>query len=137
MNIQAQSVRLPEGVMDDLLALYATGEASVATRELIESELRLRPELARKLTAPERLSVPKPSADADQCLRTLKSTRRLSLVRLFLMGFGLTTLLVPLHPFFWGPDKSQRTFVVLAECASAMAWSGFAVVSNKIRKAVR
>jgi|GEM_PF-6483544 len=128
---------LPDGVLDDLLALYATGEASPATRKLVEEELRERPELARKLTTPERLAVPKPAADSDQCLRTLQSTRRLSLVRLFLLGFGLTTLLVPLHPYFWGPDKRQRTFVVVAECASAMAWSGFAVVSRKIRRAVR
>lgn len=66
-------------VIADLLPLYASGEASPATRVLVEAWLRDDPELRREAqalaVAPPTLAAPAPSPELE--LRSLHRTRRL------------------------------------------------------------
>lgn len=68
---------LPREIILDLLPAYASGEASAATRALVEAHLARDPELARLLG--EARSLPKlaPSLPPEMELRSLKRTRGL------------------------------------------------------------
>jgi hypothetical protein len=128
-------MKLPADVLDDLLTLYAAGEASPGTRALIEEEIKQNPTLASRLNAPMP-STPPLAVKPDACLKSLNRIKRFHLIRMFLLGFGLVTLIVPLHPFFWDDsDRAKKTFVAVSEGTSAMAWGMFTYYSEKIRRA--
>lgn len=122
---------LPADVLEDLIALYAAGEASPGTRQLVEAYAGTRPEVAARLHAPLAVSAPRPPAPPDVCLKSLNRAKRWQLLRMFCLGWGLVTLLVPLHPYFW----PQKTFVAVAEGTSSMAWGLFVYYSERLRKA--
>lgn len=121
---------LPNEVWEDLLTLYAAGEASPATREMVEEEMRRNPALAARLKEVGPV-VEEDKPAPDVCLRSLRAIKRYHLLRLGLMGFGIPTLLVPLHPYFW----HNKPFVIAAEFASGAAWLGFAYLSWRIQRA--
>lgn len=128
-------MKLPADVLDDLITLYAAGEASPGTRALIEEELKRNPALAARIQMPMP-STPPVAANPDACLKSLNRVKRMQLLRMFVMGFGLVTLIVPLHPFFWdNSDRAKKTFIAVSEGSSAMAWGLFTYYSEKIRRA--
>ncbi len=128
-------MNLPADVLDDLLTLYAAGEASPGTRALIEEEIKRNPILASRLKAPMP-EAPTPVVKPDACLKSLNRIKRFHLLRMFVLGFGLVTLIVPLHPFFWDDsDRSKKTFIAVSEATSAMFWGLFTYYSDKIRRA--
>ena|SRR5438045_1494527 len=81
---------LPREVLLDLLPAYASGEASAATRALVEAELAKDPELARRLR--EASALPKPGAGlpAELELRALRRTRRALSLQRWLFGLATT-----------------------------------------------
>jgi hypothetical protein len=123
-------MKLPADVLDDLITLYAAGEASPGTRALVEEELKQNPALAERIQMPMP-STPPAVASPDACLKSWNRVKRFQLLRMFVMGFGLVTLIVPLHPFFW----DNKTFVAVSEGISAMAWGLFTYYTAKIRRA--
>lgn len=124
---------LPPDILEDLLTVYAAGEASAGTRRLIDEYRASHPAVDQRLSRPLPLAAPETKADPDGCLRTMSRVRRIQLIRYFLVGFGMTTMLVPFHPTLW----ADKTFVVVSECASAAAWFSFAGLSDEIRKFAR
>lgn len=126
-------MNLPDEVMNDLLTLYMAGEASPATRELVQAYLKERPVVMERFHRRVLVNAERPAVSPDACARTLRATRRWVLLRLFLLGFALTTLLVPLHPYFW-TSRNGKTFVAVAEGTSAAAWCAFAVLGRRIRR---
>src|SRR5258706_14844259 len=92
MNENEQSVGpdLPREVLLDLLPAYASGEASAATRVLVEAHLARDPELARRLN--EARALPKLGAQppAELELRALRRTRSALLLQRWLFGLAIT-----------------------------------------------
>jgi hypothetical protein len=128
-------MKLPADVLEDLLTLYAAGEASPGTRALIEEEIQKNPALALKLTAPMPTAPPQ-VVKPDACLASLNRIKRFQLLRMFVLGFGLVTLIVPLHPFFWDDlDRAKKTFIAVSEGMSAVCWCLFVFYTDKIRRA--
>lgn len=132
-------LRLPDDVIKDLITLHQAGEASPGTVQLIEQYLREHPELSAQMRSP--LAIPAPAAASkDECLRAMRSTQRLIVWRLGVLGFALTTMLVPftfwfdssgIHPVFFDNSK----FMIIAEGVSAMAWGVFVYLSERLRRA--
>lgn len=77
-------------VILDLLPLYQAGEASAASRALVEEHLRRDPELAQRLRllSTEELAGAVP-APPDLELRSLRRTRGLLALQRWLFGFGI------------------------------------------------
>jgi anti-sigma factor RsiW len=87
---------IPREVILDLLPLYLAGEASPATRALVEDELRGDPELARKVAADgahalARIAPPAPPPELE--LRSLRRTRRLLAAQRWLFAVGASVTL--------------------------------------------
>src|SRR5260221_698792 len=80
---------LPHEVLLDLLPAYASGEASAATRALVEAHLAKDPELARRLREARALPRPGAGVPAELELRALRQTR--GALRLQRWLFGLAT----------------------------------------------
>ncbi len=122
-------MKLHDDVMNDLVTLYSAGEASAATRALVEEHLREHPDQAASLK-PTALKVRTTPVPQDACMKALNRARKLTLLRLGVLGFAITTLVVPMHPFFW----ENKTFVIVAEGFSAFAFGIFVYLSERIRK---
>lgn len=82
---------VPREVIEDLLPVYLAGEASAATRMLVEEHLKRDPELADKVKREAALESLDgglaPSPDVE--LRALGRTRRLLAWQRRLYGFGI------------------------------------------------
>lgn len=80
-------LQLPDDVMKDLITLHQAGEASPGTAQLVEQYLREHPEVAAQMQSP--LAIPAPSAASkDDCPRAMRSTQRLIVWRMGVMGFA-------------------------------------------------
>ena len=128
----------------DLLPLYLAGEASPATRQLVEEHLAADPELARLAQAaadPElsRLAtasaLPLPTAGKS----ALDATRRLLRRRSWLMGGAIFTTALPFSiqgnehgiQFFLLRDAPATAAVSFA--IAALLWVAFWRVSRRLR----
>ena len=87
---------LPREVIQDLLPVYVSGEASAKTRELVEEHLRSDPELARRVRDLESgaLADVRPALPMNLELRALERTRRrLGLLRwVFGLAIAFTSM---------------------------------------------
>jgi hypothetical protein len=85
-------MKVTREVILDLLPLYLAGEASPATRALVEEYMRQDPELAERvrLQSADQFALAAPSAlPPDLELRSLRRTRRLLSWQRWLFGFGI------------------------------------------------
>ncbi len=132
-------------VIRDLLPLYVAGEASAATRALVEERLAADPALARLAAEASALDgrigagaeAAAPSAGTER--RAFSETRRLLRLRSWLLGLALTATLMPLSFEF---DAAGLHFLLL-ENAPAVAslslaagiglWIAYARVSRRLR----
>ncbi|MGE0638682.1 MAG: hypothetical protein AB7G12_04730 [Thermoanaerobaculia bacterium] len=136
MNFHADVVR-------DLVPLVLAGEASAASRELVERALASDPELARLVargTADGSLtSAPPPAPAPESAKRAFDATRRLLRLRGWLLGAGIFTSLLPFSVA--GGESGIRffllrdaPFVALAAATLAVAsWTAFAAVTRRLR----
>lgn len=85
-------------VILDLLPLHLAGEASPASRALIEEYLRTDPELAARVRTQgaEGFTTPAPRVPPERELDTLRRTRRLLTALRWLLAWGLALTLLPL-----------------------------------------
>jgi anti-sigma factor RsiW len=83
-------MKITREVIIDLLPLYVSGEASAATRELVDEYLKQDPELAERVRAhgAEELARSAPAPPPELELRSLHRTRRLIAVQVWLCGFA-------------------------------------------------
>ncbi len=130
-------------VIQDLLPLYLAGEASPASRQLVEEYLAAHPELARLAHAaadPELAqfaanALPTPSSGKT----ALDTTRRLLRRRSWLMGCAIFASLLPLS--IHGSSRGIEFFLLrdapvtaaLSLAAAAILWIAFWRVSSRLR----
>lgn len=131
-------------VIRDLLPLYLAGEASPASRRLVEEHLAADPELAelaRAAADPDlaRLetasALPAPSSEKS----ALEATRRLLRRRSWLMGCAIFTTLLPFSVY--GSDRGIEFFLLrdapataaLSLVVAVALWLAFWRVSRRLR----
>ena len=121
-------------VIIDLWAVYASGEASVETRALIEEFLHGDPELAQQLRREPVLPAVTASLAPDHEARALASTRRrlrgLPGLLFFAMMLSMMAFGRIIADTSW--DVSPRNFVVVASMAAA-GWTAYFVSLWRIR----
>ena len=121
---------VPRDVVIDLWPVYQSGEASAATRQLVEAAMAAAPELAALLAEQPPLELPNGNGDDpldERRLAALTRTRRLLLARSWTMAVAIFVTMVPLLLSF---DGDQVTFLVagnptllaLALIAIPLAW---------------
>ena len=91
MDEQKEREMVPRYVILDLLPIYLSGEASPATRRLVEEYLARDPELAKRVREPGSESFAKlaPPPPPELELRSLIRTRRLLGVQKWLFGLAI------------------------------------------------
>jgi anti-sigma factor RsiW len=133
-------------VLRDLLPVYLAGEASPATRALIEEHLARDPELASLVreAAAENLSgladLPvTPTGEPTFEKAALDETRRALRLRSLLLGLAIAATLLP---FSCVVDEDGLRFVLLSTAPEAVSlllsaalclWIGFWCVSRRLR----
>ena len=92
MNDQEGATRadLPREVLLDLLPIYASGEASAATRVLVEAHLAKDADLARRLHEARALPRLAPVLPPELELRALRRTRGALALQRWLFGLAIT-----------------------------------------------
>ena len=80
-------------ILTDLVILYHAGEASQATRELLESEAATNPDVAKALAAPPRPLAPLPAETPNSLLVALREIRALFRRRLYFATGAVVGLL--------------------------------------------
>lgn len=137
-------MKLDPAVIQDLLPLYLAGEASPATRSLVEEHLAADPELARlaHAAADPGLSglaaagaLPAPTAAKS----ALDATRRRLRRRSWLMGCAIFTTLLPFS--MHGNDAGIQFLLLrdapataaLSFAAAAVLWLAFWRISRRLR----
>ena len=80
---------VPREVLLDLLPVYASGEASAATRALVEAHLAKDAELARRLHEAKALPKLAPALPPDLELRALRRTRGALALQRWLFGLAI------------------------------------------------
>ena len=84
-------MKIDRDVILDLLPVYLSGEASAATKELVEEYLKQDPDLARRVRAQGAESFPKPAPLPPELeLRSLIRTRRLLGLQKWLFALAIT-----------------------------------------------
>src|SRR5947209_8026737 len=106
---------LPPEVLEDLLALHASGAASPATRALVEAYLARDPALAARMR--DALRLPAAALPPEVELRALHRTRRtLALQRwLFALAITFTAIALALEVDFGGGRTLPRVRLLLFE----------------------
>jgi anti-sigma factor RsiW len=85
----ATRVDVPREVLLDLLPVYASGEASAATRALVEAHLATDTDLARRLHEARALPRFSPALPPELELRALHRTRGALALQRWLFGFAI------------------------------------------------
>jgi putative zinc finger protein len=86
----ATRVDVPREILLDLLPVYASGEASAATRALVEAHLAKDPELVRRLQDSNALPRLAPVLPPELELRALRRTRGALALQRWLFGLAIT-----------------------------------------------
>jgi len=135
-------MKVDPAVIRDLLPLYLAGEASPASRKLVEEHLAADPELARLARAAaepelERLDVELPPPSSGKA--ALDATRRLLRRRSWLMGCAIFTTLLPftVHGNSQGIQflllRDAPVTAGLSAIAAGIFWFAFWRVSRRLR----
>ena len=108
-------------ILTDLVILYHAGEASQATRELLETEAVTNPQVAQALAAPPRPPAPLPLEPPDTLRVALRDIRLLFRRRLYfatgaVVGLLALAFFVPqfLKPYPWLPFACLLVIWVVA-----------------------
>ena len=133
-------------VILDLFPVYLSGEASPATKALVEEFLQQDPELARRLRAQcvENFDAAIPSpVPPDLELRSLRRTRGLTRLQSWLMGLGIGLALTSLSCEFQldGWRVTEFHFLIRDNPAllgamlglSALCWIAYFALQRRLR----
>ena len=137
-------MRITEDVMNDLLTLQMSGEASADSRSLIESYARENPAFAARLEAAARPSAldGRPGGPSfDRELRVLAETRQFIFLRTI---FVAAALMFSVVPFTFTFGSAGVHFLLLGHfpglvwsswSLAAASWAAVYVMSRRIRRA--
>jgi anti-sigma factor RsiW len=144
-------MNVTDDVLNDLLTLYLSGEASADTRALIEERARREPAFAAKMTAARdadqaaarAIDLPAGSGapPSDVELRALTQTRHAIFLRTLFFATGLFCTLLPLA--IYGDGDGVR-FLILGRhpgimwafwSVAAASWTAWYVMNREVRKA--
>jgi hypothetical protein len=112
-DLEGTEMNVTREVILDLLPLYLSGEASPATRTLVEDYMKQDPELAQRIRLQwaENFAKVAPSPlPPDLELRSLSRTRRLLGVQRWLFGFGIFFIALLLSHEFSFMDGHLKEF---------------------------
>lgn len=138
------SINVPREVVLDLLPIYVSGEASAATRALVEAHLAKDADLARRLHAARALPKLAPGIPPELELRALRRTRgALALQRwLFALAIAFTALtfttqitfhgyrITKLRPLIFDYPREFGACLVLG----LVFWIAYHMVRGRMRK---
>jgi hypothetical protein len=135
-------MNVTRAMIEDLLPLYAAGEASADSRAAVEAFLRDDPGLARQLEALREAplaSVPVSPMAPEAERQTIARTQALLRRRTWLLAAAIFLTLLPLS-FVFG-DRGLRFFFLrdapIASAASlacgALSWAMFFVTTRRLR----
>lgn len=98
-------------ILEDLASLYLSGDASPATRALLEDHARANPAFAARLHSAQHLTLPTPPAplSEDAEARALRETRQAIFLRTLFLAMGIAFALLPLA-FTFGPEGVHFLF---------------------------
>ena len=108
-DLEETDMNVTREIILDLLPVYLSGEASPATRSLVEEYMKQDPELAQRIRLQwtENIAKVAPSAlPPDLELRSLSRTRRLLGLQRWLFGFGIFFF----RNEFWFADGRLKEF---------------------------
>lgn len=115
-------------VLTDLVILYHAGEASQATRSLLETEAATNPQLAAALAAPPRQVAPLPAAPQDTGRIALREISRLYRHRNLLVAVIAALLLILISALRLYKDYPWLPFATLA------VWWVVAMIGLRVHK---
>ena len=115
-------------VLTDLVILYHAGEASQATRSLLETEAAANKELAAALAAPPRQVAPLPAAPQDAGRVALREISRLYRHRNLLVAVIAALLLILISALRLQEDYPWLPFATLA------VWWIVAMIGLRVHK---
>lgn len=115
-------------VLTDLVILYHAGEASQATRVLLEAEAAANPQLAAALAAPPRQAAPLPAAPQDEGRLALREISRLYRHRNLLVAVIAALLLILISALRLQMDYPWLPFATLA------VWWVVVVIGIRVNK---
>jgi hypothetical protein len=136
-------IALDREILDDLLTLYLSGEASAATVRLVENEIAADPTLARVVEQARRQRelppAPPPAPRAE--MASLERTRDLLRTRSQTLATALVFTVLPLAFTF---DESGLTFLLIRDApkvglawwfTAACLWVSYGVTRWRLRAA--
>lgn len=138
-------MKVTRDIIRDLLPLYLAGEASPATRELVEEYLAQDPELAREVRASqESPGLPAPPAPGrDVELGSLVRTRNLIALQKWLFGFAISFTAIGFAlriTFHEGRVSAVRLVILdsprelgLCLLIAAACWAGYFLLKRRLR----
>jgi predicted anti-sigma-YlaC factor YlaD len=138
-------MKVTHEVILDLLPLYLEGEASPATRQLVEEYLAEHPDLARQVrSSPESLGLPvAPLPSPEIELDSLRRTRRMIALQRWLFGFAIcfTSIGLVFRIQFHDGRLSDAGFVFLDHprelvpflLLAAACWIGYITLKRRLR----
>jgi anti-sigma factor RsiW len=113
-------------VILDLLPVYLAGEASPATRALVEEYLTRDPELGKEIRR-NLAAVARPSLPPDLELRALRRTRGLLGLQRWVFGLAILFSLIPFSSAFTFRDRRLTEAYLLARDYPALAAVSLAI----------
>lgn len=149
-NTQEGKTNVPQEVILDLLPVYLSGEASPATRALVEDYMKQDPKVAKLVGEREgngfaKAAVP-PSLPPDLESKTLRRTRRILTLQRWLFGFGIGFIGTAIsYRFSYRDGYFKGRFLMLDYPLSsgimlligAACWIGYLILRRRVRTGAR
>jgi hypothetical protein len=132
-------MNVTRAIIEDLLPLYAAGEASLDTRRLVEEYLATDPDLARSVQAAGALRLPPveppPGLEAAALRRTRKLLGEKSLLMAVAFGLGYAPMAFSLEhgALIFLMYRDLPWLAALFTVASAVAWVRFLLVCRRLQ----
>lgn len=133
-------MRLERDVMIDLVSLYLSGDASPATKQLVEAYASEHPDIADLLQArdPLELAAPRVAIPKEMEMRALERTKSLLRSRGLLLGTAIFLSLLPFSVrggnagvrWLW---SGAEPYAVAAGILAGIAWITYAVLQRRLR----
>jgi predicted MFS family arabinose efflux permease len=105
-------MNITKDVIQDLVVIYMSGEASADTRSLVEEYLAQHPDVAEQVKAAQTFTVPKATPPADLEQRSLNRTRQLLSRKSALLGMAMLLTYLPMS-FSYTFGEKHVTFLLL------------------------
>jgi hypothetical protein len=120
-------MNVTKDVIQDLVVIYMSGEASADTRRLVEEYLAADPEMADRVKASQSLAIPVATPPPDLERRALDQTRRLLSRKHVLLWLAMFMSYIPVS-FSFNPGDPALHFRYLDRPLEALPFVALAIV---------